>query len=197
MLLCIPGGVLWVLSPVGVYLSNLRYHTPNVFWKLFPSAPLLLLVGLLGLYLLVISGRSGWLGKAGFLLALLGLVLVLAGDVAQLWLKVDNEYIMTAPAYRAFRLGLIVLAVGSVVLGVAMGRDRTVPAWGALPYALGGLCGLVAFSRDLRGFGTVLWMLFGLGWAWLALSLLVAGLSRFRRERGAEPRGASPGTKPL
>src|SRR5918997_4987606 len=66
-LLCAPGGVLWALSPVGVHLSELRFHTPNVFWKLFPSAPLLLLVGLIGLYA-VSSGRSGWLEKAGFIL---------------------------------------------------------------------------------------------------------------------------------
>jgi hypothetical protein len=30
------GGVLWALSPLGVHLSELRFHTPNVFWKLFP-----------------------------------------------------------------------------------------------------------------------------------------------------------------
>jgi hypothetical protein len=74
-----------------------------------------------------------------------------------------------------------------------------VPVWGALPLAVGGLCGLVSFSRDLGRFGTALWMLFGLAWAWLALALLVEGVSRFSRERRAGPsaRGAPPGTKPL
>jgi hypothetical protein len=196
VLLCVPGGVLWVLSPVGVYISDLRFHTPNVFWKLFPSAPLLLLAGLVGLYLLV-SSRSGWLGKVGFLLALLGLVMILGGDVGEFWLKLDDRYIMMAPAYRTFRIGLIVLAVGCVLLGVAAGRDRTVPLWGALPFAVGGLCGLVSFSRDLGRFGTALWMLFGLAWTWLALVLLVEGIRRFWRERRTEPRGAPPGTKPL
>jgi hypothetical protein len=198
VLLGVPGGVLWALSPAGVYISDMRFHTPNVFWKLFPSAPLLLLTGLLGLHILI-SARSGWLERVGFYLALLGLILVLLGDIGQFWLGLDHRYIMTAPANRAFRLGLILLAVGSVLLGVAAGRDRTVPVWGALPLAVGGLCGLVSFSRDLGRFGTALWMLFGLAWAWLALALLVEGVSRFSRERRAGPsaRGAPPGTKPL
>jgi O-antigen/teichoic acid export membrane protein len=194
-LLCVPGGMLWALSPVGVHLSELRFHTPNVFWKLFPSAPLLLVVGLIGLHA-VVSGRSGWLKRAGFVLALFGLILVLVGDVGQFWLGLDDRYIMTAPAYRAFRIGLVALAVGSLLFGVAAGRDRTLPAWGALPFAIGALCGLVSFSRDLGQFGAVLWILFGLGWAWLGFALLVEGISRFRRERREAPQARGPKPEP-
>jgi O-antigen/teichoic acid export membrane protein len=183
-LLCVPGGVLWALSPLGVHLSELRFHTPNVFWKLFPSAPLLLMVGLVGLHVLI-SGRSGWLERVGFYVALLGCVLILAGDVGEFWLRIDDVYIMTAPAYRAFRLGLLVLAAGSILFGVAVGRDRTLPVWGALPFTIGALCGLISVSRDLESFGAVLWILFGGGWAWLGLAVFVEGISRFwhwRRE---------------
>jgi hypothetical protein len=176
------GGVLWALSPLGIYLSELKFHTPNVFWKLFPSAALLLLAGLVGLYF-VISGRAGWLERVGFLLALLGLALILAGDVGQYWLGLDNRYIMTAPAYRAFRVGLIVFAAGSILLGVAAGRNRTLPVWAALPFAIGALCGLISFSGDLGRLGAALWILFGLGWAWLGLVLFVEGVSRFCRRR--------------
>jgi O-antigen/teichoic acid export membrane protein len=192
-LLCVPGGVLWALSPVGVHLSELKFHTPNVFWKLFPSAPLLLLAGLIGLHFLV-SGRSGWLEKAGFFVALVGLVLILAGDVGEFWLGLDDRYIMTAPAYHALRVGLIVLAVGSVLFGVGAGRDRTLPVWGALPFAIGAMCGLVSFSRDLEQFGAALWILFGLGWAWLGFAILVEGITRFWRERRAAPsaQGSTP-----
>jgi hypothetical protein len=76
------GGVLWALSPLGIYLSELKFHTPNVFWKLFPSAALLLLAGLIGLYFIFFD-RSGWLERVGVLLALLGLALILVGDVGQ------------------------------------------------------------------------------------------------------------------
>jgi hypothetical protein len=195
-LLCVPGGVLWALSPLGVYLSELRFNTPNVFWKLFPSAPLLVLVGLIGLHLLI-SGRSGWVERVGFYTALIGLVLVLAGDVGEFWLRTDDIYLMTAPSYRAFRLGLILFAAGSILFGVGAGRDRSLPVWGALPFAIGALGGLISVVKNFGYFGAVLWILFGVGWVWLALALLAEGLSRFWRERRAAPRGAPPGPKPL
>ena len=195
-LLCVPGGVLWALSPTGVYLSELRFHTPNVFWKLFPSAPLLLLVGLVGLHLLI-SGRSGRLERLGFYVALLGFLMILAGDVGEFWLGIDDVYIMTAPAYRALRLGLVILAVGSILFGVGAGRDRTLPVWGALPFAIGALGGLISVSRELGYFGAVLWILFGVGWAWLGLSLFVEGVVRFWRDRRTTPQSSPPGPKPL
>lgn len=193
VLLCVPGGVLWALSPVGVYLSEQRFHTPNVFWKLFPSAPLLLLAGLVGVYLFAGRGR---LERAGLLLALVGLILILVGDIGEFWLGLDDRYIMTAPAYRAFRAGLIVFAVGSLLIGVGAGRERTLPIWGALPFAITSLCGLVAFWRDLGQFGAALWVVFGLGWAWLGFTLLIEGVARFLRERQAFPsgQGSMPGS---
>ncbi len=174
-LLVVPGGVLWALSPIGVSLSESLFHTPNVFWKLFPAAPLLILLGLMGLQLRQ-GRRSGLLEKAGFAVVALGLLLILVGDVGLYWLGIDDAYIMTAPAYRAFRLGLLVFAVGSILFGVAAPRDGALPAWGLLPFVLGALCGLVSFARDLGSFGAILWILFGLGWAWLGLSLAAQGL---------------------
>ena len=179
-LLVVPGGVLWALSPIGASISETAFGTPNVFWKLFPAAPLLLLAGLVGLQLRQ-WGRSGLLQKVGFALALLGLVLVVAGDAGLYWLGLDDVYIMTAPAYRAFRFGLLLLGVGSILFGLAAPRDGALPTWGLLPFVIGSLCGLVAFAVDLGAFGTVLWMLFGLGWAWLGLSPAVNGFLSFWR----------------
>ncbi len=197
-LLCVPGGVLWALSPTGIQLSQLMFHTPNVFWKLFASAPLLLSIGLVGVHFRI-SARSGRLERAGFLLALLGLVLIIAGNVGQFWLGIDDTYIMAAPAYRTFRLGLLVLAVGSIVFGFATGRDGTLPLWGTLPFVVGALCGLVAFLDDLGTFGAMLWILFGLGWAWLGLALLFDGILRFWRGRRtrSSPEGLTSRPKPL
>ena len=187
-LLVVPGGVLWALSPVGVSLSDSLFHTPNVFWKLFPSAPLLILVGLVGLQFRQ-AGRSGLLEKMGFCVALLGLVLIVVGDVGLYWLGIDEAYIMTAPAYRALRLGLLVLAAGSIIFGVAAPRDGVLPTWGLLPFVVGSLCGLISFARDLGSFGAVLWILFGLGWAWLGLSFaaerLLLSFRARRMTRGA------------
>ncbi|MDQ4129345.1 MAG: hypothetical protein M3151_15600 [Actinomycetota bacterium] len=174
-LLVVPGGVLWALSPLGVSLSASLFHTPNVFWKLFPSAPLLLLLGLMGLQLRQ-ADRSGLLEKVGFYLAALGLLMILLGDVGLYWLSIDDTYIITAPAYRAFRLGLLVLAGGSILFAVGAPREGALPTWGLLPFVVGSLCGLIAFARDLGSFGAILWFLFGLGWAWLGLSLAAQGL---------------------
>ncbi len=191
-LLVVPGGVLWALSPVGVSLSDSLFHTPNVFWKMFPSAPLLILLGLMGLQLRQ-AGRSGLLEKVGFFVAVLGLLMILAGDVGLYWLNIDDTYIMTAPAYRAFRLGLLVLAVGSILFAVAAPRDGALPTWGLAPFVMGSLCGLVSFAQDLGSFGAILWALFGLGWVWLGLSLAVQGFLSFLRARRTA-RGA-PTTK--
>jgi hypothetical protein len=187
-LLVVPGGVLWALSPIGASISETAFGTPNVFWKLFPSAPLLLLVGLAGLEMRQWA-RSGTLQKIGFALALVGLLLVIAGDAGLFWLGLDDTFIMTAPAYRAFRIGLFLLGAGSIVFGVAAPRDGALPTWGLLPFVVGSLCGLISFVTDLGSFGTVLWMLFGLGWSWLGLSLLVNGFLSWRA--GRSPRGAA------
>jgi hypothetical protein len=181
-LLCLPGGALWALAPTGVYISNFAFHTPNVFWKMFWPAPLLMLLGLIGLQLRQ-SERSGLPQKIGFLVAAVGLVMVMAGDIGLYWLGIDDMFIVTAPAYHTFRTGLIVLAVGSILFAVTSPRDGDLPSWGLLPFVLGSLCGLVSFSRDFGTFGAVLWILFGVGWAWLALSLAVEGFSSFVQKR--------------
>ncbi len=181
-ILCVPGGALWAFSPTGVYISNFAFHTPNVFWKMFWPAPLLILLGLIGLQLRQ-SGRSGPLEKLGTFVTALGLIMVMAGDIGLYWLGIDDIFIVTAPAYKAFRLGLLVLAVGSILFAVTSPRDGAVPTWGLLPFVIGSLCGLISFSRDLGAFGAVLWILFGVGWAWLGLSLVVEGFSAFLRKR--------------
>ena len=181
--MCVPGGLLWALSPVGIGISETLFHTPNVFWKMFPAAPLLLLVGLVGLHFRI-NGDSGWLETFGFLVSVLGLVSIVGGAVAEFWLGTDEAFIMAAPGYRALRLGLVVFAAGSMVFGVAAGRDRSLPIWGVLPFAIASLCGLLAVISDLDRFGAVLWIVFGLGWAWLGFSFLARGISFALGKRG-------------
>jgi hypothetical protein len=181
-ILCVPGGLLWALSPTGISISNFAFHTPNVFWKMFWSAPLLILLGLIGLQLRQ-SERSGLWEKLGFFVAVVGLVLIIAGDIGLYWLGIDDRFIVTAPAYNAFRIGLLVLAVGSILFAVTTPRNGALPTWGLLPFVLGSMCGLISFSRDFGSFGAVLWALFGVGWAWLGLSLVVGGFSSFLKTR--------------
>lgn len=167
----VAGGVLWALSPLGIHLSEIRFKTPEVFWKLFPSAPLLLGLGLLLLHFLGRVG-PGRLGKIAVGAALLGVLLIVAGDMGLFYLQLDDRYIMVAPAYRAFRVGLVLTCAGSALLGVATVRKGTISLWVVLPFAVASLGGLVAVLGDRGSVGSTLWAAFGLGWAWLGLSLL-------------------------
>ncbi len=175
VLLCVPGGVLWALTPLGISLAEYRFSAPVVFWKLFPSAPLLLMLGLIGLQLWQ-TGRAGWPGRVGFALALLGLLLIVAGDVGKFWLAVDDTYLTTAPAYRAMRIGFLLFALGSIVFGAAALRARTLPVWGVAPFTVLSVGGLVSVTGDLGTLGATLWILFGVGWVWLGFSLLVEAI---------------------
>ncbi|MGB3681058.1 MAG: hypothetical protein WA990_01090 [Rubrobacteraceae bacterium] len=181
-LLCVPGGVLWALTPLGISLSEYRFSTPAVFWKLFPAAPLLLLFGLIGLRFWR-PRRTGWPGGVGFALAAAGLLLIVVGDVGKFWLDVDDTYLTLAPAYRAMRIGFLLFALGSIVFGAAALRARTLPGWGVAPFTIFSVGGLVAVTADFGTIGATLWVLFGAGWAWLGFSLLVEGVSAAWRGR--------------
>ncbi len=183
---CVAGGVLWALSPLGIHLSELKFKTPNFFWKLFPSAPLLLLLGLVGLYFLCQEGRAGTWVKAGLLVTLLGILLTVVGDVGQFWFGVDNAHIMTAPACRTFRVGLVILGVGSVLFGLFGARAKMLPVWGILPFAIASWAGLISFLRNLESLGAMLWIAFGAGWTCLGFALLIDLAVSFQRNRLAK-----------
>ena len=180
------GGVLWALSPLGVELSALKFKTPDVFWRLFPSSPALLLAGLVGLYLW--NAREGSrVGRVGVWISILGSVLVVVGNVGLYHLGVDDAFIMSAPAYRAFRLGLLLLAAGALLFGVVGTRSGNLPTWVGLPFALSSLAGLLAVVQDLGSFGGALWAVFGAGWAWLGLAIFADSLQG-EGKRAGHPR---------
>lgn len=177
------GGALWALAPLGIVLAQLRLQGGGeVFWRLFPAAPLALAVGLAGLLWVGVLGR-GWPSRVGAGVTLLGLAMVVAGNVGQFWLGLDDAYTVLAPAYYTFRAGLVVLAVGSGVFGLAGMLERSLPPWGALPFVAAALGGLVAFVWDLGTLGSGLWAAFGAGWLWLGFSVVLSALARAWRGR--------------
>lgn len=185
-LCCLPGGALWAVSPLGITLSEQRLQEgSDLFWKLFPAAPLAMALGLAGLLWVGALG-SGWPARVGAGLALLGLLMVIAGNVGQFWLALDDAFTVLAPAYYTFRAGLVTLAVGSTIVGLEGLRKRSLPAWGALPFVVAGLCGLVAFVWELGTLGSGLWAAFGAGWIWLGFS---AAFSRFAGFLGSRETG--------
>jgi len=183
VLSCLAGGALWALAPLGILLSNLRLPGgSDVFWRLFPSAPLALAVGVVGLLWVGALG-SGWPARAGAGVTLLGLLMVISGVTGQFWLGLDDTFTILAPAYHTFRGGLVVLALGSLALGLAGLRRGSVPAWGAIPFLVAALGGLAAFIRELGAVGSGLWSAFGAGWIWLGLSVVLPALAGFLRSR--------------
>lgn len=193
----IPGGVLWALTPMGISLAEERLPGgSDGFWQLFAAAPLLLLIGVAGLHLRRLTGAGGWLRWAAALVALAGFALVAAGNVGQFWLGVDDSFILSAPAYRAFRLGLLVAAAGAVVLGVSALRGGTIPSWTVPPFLAAALGGFVGFVTDLGATGAMLWALFGLGWVWLGAVVFVQdflGLILGRSKKPAPDDGLEAG----
>lgn len=179
----IGGGILWTLSPMGIELSALKFKTPEVFWRLFPSAPLLLALGVSGLIFEREAGRGLWT-RIWLLTTLAGLILVLGGAAGLFYLGVDDVFIISAPAYRAFRAGLAILAAGALLFSVAGTREGSLPVWGGLPFALSSLAGLLTVLRDLGSFGAALWSVFGAGWVWLGLALLVEAIRSYARAAG-------------
>jgi hypothetical protein len=156
---------------------------------------LLLLVGLAGLWWLdcLGSGRFTWVGLA---VAGVGICMIVLGNIGQFWFGLDDLFTVTAPAYRAFRIGLLFLALGGAILGITAARDQALPVWGLLPFAVAVLCGLAAFLQDLGDLGAGLWSAFGAGWIWLGFSGTLAHLLtnlRKRKTKISDPQAGNAG----
>ncbi len=80
---------------------------------------------------------------------------------------------MAAPAYHTFRAGLVLAAAGALLFAVLEAKGGGLPVWCGLPFALSALAGLIAVLWDTGPFGAALWAVFGAGWVWLGLALLV------------------------
>ncbi len=178
-LLCIPGGVLWALSPLGVYLAEMRFGGSDTFWKLFPSSVVLIWAGLFCHWLRG-AGRGSRLASLGLFAVLLSVLLVVVGVFLKFYIRLDDVYLFTAPGWHTLRAGIFLAAAGSLVFVVGGLRSETVPRWAGLPLSFGSLFGALAAVRDLGYLGVVLWVAFGLAWAWMGLAPIVEALARYR-----------------
>ncbi len=142
--------------------------------RMLPAVLLLLLAGLAGLRVRY-AGRSGSLGKVGFAVALVGLALMLAGNVVEFWVAGGIREQMTAldlAGWIGYSLGYLLLAVGLVLVGVACLKLNAFPGWNALPLLMG-LLVLPMYVTVTSGnaVGAVLAVPFGLGWVVLGYAL--------------------------
>ena len=128
------GGTLWALWYVGVYFVGERYENYEAYNRLMPVVLLLLLAGLAGAD--AAQARAhGRMGRTGFVVASVGLVAMIAGNAAEFWLFTTQPYAEVngrQVSFAIFGLGMLVLAAGSALFGVATARAGILPRSGAL-----------------------------------------------------------------
>jgi hypothetical protein len=190
------GGALWALLPV-VFLVHLE-DTARGSLAFVAVAAAAWVVGALSLVLLLVAvarlragladggGRLGAVGLAVSGVALLAMVLGNATELATLTFS-GNESDL---GHSVFLIGLLVLVVGSLLLGIALLRGRREPLvrWagalmvGMVPLGigLGVLLNAVAPHTDL-GFWAAITVPYGVAWI-----LLGRSMSASRRTRTEE-----------
>jgi hypothetical protein len=130
--------------------NYLGYETINRLWA--PAFALVLCgyVGLHNRYPL----RQARAGRAGFRLVVGGLLVMMAGNIAEFWFLTEQGYgelNARAFAWISVLLGWLVMGIGLVLVGIAGLRRALLPRWAgwlfvlALPVWLGLLFTLVAW----------------------------------------------------
>ena len=133
------GGLVWTISwllnaqtaegnraVLGLTEGNLR--------AMLNLPVLLLLAGLVGLYRLH-AGRCGKLGILGFGLTLLGMALLLVGNITEYGLLGDPT---DGRGWALIGFGFLVIPVGMLLFGIAVIRADVLPRWSrVLPLLVG------------------------------------------------------------
>jgi hypothetical protein len=196
------GGVLWVAS------FGAAQGIAPAFKGLLVGPVLMLLLALAALQARHAMG-SGRIGKAGFGLALVGLVLVAYGAVGHATISGDIGGRAFGPLYFAgVAPGAFILGAGAVLTALSMIRANVLPRLSPIPLLVGSIgvavAGGIALGRQLvEGVGTdvfplpigplaMAWALFGLGWLWVGYLLWserTPGAERARAALRAAERG--------
>ena len=177
----IANAIFWLLViPIGTFggaeASLNSLWLPSQF--LHVLAAMFALFGLVGLYNLA-GNKAGWLGLAGFILALFGTGFYLADAILALvffpiiainapgLIATDGAF-NTSPAFIVFA---VTFMVGYILFGIALLRSKTLPRAAVLLLILGAILfnlppGLVPMGVLI--FGGVTW---GIGAAWLGYAL--------------------------
>jgi hypothetical protein len=171
------GGALWALWYVGASLvGGEAYQAYN---RSMPVVLVLLAVGLLALHAAQ-EGGHGPLGRSGLVVALVGLAVMLVGNVADFWVFAEEGYGPASPKHSAwmlFGLGMAALYVGTVLFGIGTLRAGALPRLGALlllvwfplGFVVSGLLQLVGVPEGLAFSGMT--GLLGAGWVVLGYAV--------------------------
>jgi hypothetical protein len=188
------GGVSWVAS-----FGAAQAISPDL--KVVLVGPvLLLLLGVAALQARHALG-SGRLGKTGFGLTLLGLVLLAYGSVGQAVLTGTVSGVAYGPiVFAGLAPGALILGSGAALTAVSVIIANVLPRLSPIPLLIGatGVAaagGLAIGHQIVGGSGDIfplplgplamLWALFGLGWLWLGYLLWVERTPGAERARAA------------
>jgi len=184
--LAVLGGVLWTATWILVAFT--ADGTRDVFgfsergWRtlLLNPAMLFFMAGLVAFHAKQ-AGRSGNLGKSGFVICLLGLGTLLLGNIIEFWVS-ELFYGSQQPGWATMGVGFLLLPIGLLLFGIATlkarvfsGWRRAVPFGFALILALLILSGvalmLLSGSRSQEGFLGAVLLSIAAGWAVLGYAL--------------------------
>ncbi|TMC63208.1 MAG: hypothetical protein E6J17_05340 [Chloroflexi bacterium] len=188
------GGTLWVAS-----FGVAQAISPE--YKFLLMGPvLLMLLGLAALQARHATG-SGRLGKAGFGVTLIGLVLLAYGSVGDASISGTLSGAPFGPIVIAgLAAGSLVLGAGAALTALSMIIANVMPRLSPIPLLIGatGVAaagGLALGHQIVGGSGDVfplpigplaaLWAVFGLGWLWLGYLLWVERTPAAERARAA------------
>ena len=165
------GGVLWALWNAGLEFvvgwgepPSPAYERYEAYNRVMPVILPLLVVGLLAFHAAQ-KESHGWLRRAGTIIALIGFTLLLVGNVAEFWVFNTQPYGEANGrdnSWTLYLLGVLTLAIGSVLFGIATLCAKILPHRAAVLFTIGSAAAVVP------GFGM---LLFGAGWAWLGYAL--------------------------
>jgi hypothetical protein len=188
------GGVLWVAS-----FGVAQAISPDL--KAVVVGPvLLLLLGLAALQARHATG-SGRIGKAGFGLTLLGLVLLAYGSVGDAVVSGSVSGVQYGPiVFAGLAAGSLVLGAGAALTAVSVIFANVMPRLSPIPLLIGATgvaaAGGIALGHQIVGGSgdifplpvgplAALWAVFGLGWLWLGYLLWVERTPAAERARAA------------
>ena len=164
------GGVLWALWTVCFNFAGYgdpgtpAYERYEAYNRVLPLAVLPVMAGFLGLH--AAQRRSyGWLGKAGFVTALIGLALAVAGSVGEFWVFTTQPYGEANgrdASWTIYLLGHLILAIGSALFGIATVRAKVVASKAAMMFAVLGAAVVLPFFGPL---------VFAIPFVWLGYKL--------------------------
>jgi hypothetical protein len=183
------GGIFWIGSGLSIWtpsfinLNELGPVYSRMVVSAFIGAILCVALGLLGLrqlYVGVLADKA----RTSFVVAFVGLLVVAATLIAQ-----SFGSLQSFPLARIQGFGLTMLSLGHIGIGGAALHDKQHQSWQQLPLVQGLLGLFLPVGAGIEGFpGFVAWSLFGLGWCWLGVIMVVEHKTQVHRQTVAAVR---------